>query len=59
MGLLLLNSLGGSKCGNCTGTVSRVFCREVYYTVSLFGRVHYRRFQCNVLTSGTCRRVSH
>ena len=25
-------------------TVSRVLCREVYYIVSLFGRVHYRRF---------------
>ena len=31
-------------CGNYTGNVSRVLCREVYYTVSLFGRVHYLRF---------------
>ena len=29
-------------CRNYTGTVSRVLCREVYYTVSLFGRVHYQ-----------------
>ena len=27
-----------------TETISRVLCREVCYTVSLFGRVHYRRF---------------
>ena len=26
---------------NYTGTVSCVLSREVYYTVSLFGRVHY------------------
>ena len=31
-------------CRNYTGTVSHVLCREVYYTVSLFGRVHYCRF---------------
>ena len=30
-------------CRNYTGTVSFVLCREVYYTVSLFGRVHYQR----------------
>ena len=33
-------------CGNCTVTVSRVLCREVYYTVSLFRRVHYPLFHC-------------
>jgi hypothetical protein len=27
-------------CRNHTKTVSRVFCREVYYTESLLGRVH-------------------
>ena len=31
---------------NCTGTVSHVLCREVYSSMSLFGRVHYRRFHC-------------
>ena len=31
-------------CRNHTGTVRRVLCREVYFTVSLFGRVHYMRF---------------
>ena len=31
-------------CRNYTGTVSRVLCREVYYTVSFLGRVHYRSF---------------
>ena len=30
-------------CRNYAGTVSRVLCREVYYTVSLFGGVHYWR----------------
>ena len=34
-------------CRNYTGTVNRVFCREVYCTVSLFGRVHYRRLYCS------------
>ena len=29
-------------CRNYTVTVSRVLCREVYYTVSFFGRVHYQ-----------------
>ena len=41
--------LGGSKCTydrNETRTTSRVLCREVYYTVSIFGRVHYQRFHC-------------
>ena len=33
-------------CRNYTGTVSHVLCREVYYTVSLFGRVHYQRVHC-------------
>ena len=27
-------------------TSSLVLCREVYCTVSLFGRIHYRRFHC-------------
>ena len=31
---------------NYTGTSSHVLCREVYYTVFLFGRVHYRRSHC-------------
>ena len=30
-------------CTNCTGAVSPVLCREVYFTVSIFGRVHYGR----------------
>ena len=30
-------------CRNYTGTISHVLCREVYYTVSSFGRVHYQR----------------
>ena len=40
--------LGGSKCivGIGTGTISHVLYREVCYTVSVFGRVHYRRFHC-------------
>ena len=33
-------------CRNYTGTVSHVLCGEVCYTVSLFGRVHYRRSHC-------------
>ena len=33
-------------CRNYTGTASLVLCREVYYTVSSFGRVHYQRFHC-------------
>ena len=48
--LMRSSSLGGSKCiagiiyWNCT---SHVLCREVYHTVSLFGRVHYNcRFHC-------------
>ena len=31
-------------CRNYTGTISCVLCREVYYTVPLFGRAHHRRF---------------
>ena len=34
-------------CRNYTGTVSLVLCREVYYTVSSCGRVHYQRFLCS------------
>ena len=53
-------------CRNYTGTVSHVLCREVYYTVSLFGRVHYQRFHCSLtlpffscsLISLVCRRSS-
>ena len=30
-------------CRKYTGTSSHVLCREVYYTVSLFGRVHHWR----------------
>ena len=26
--------------------ISLVFCRKVYYIVSLFGRVHCQRFYC-------------
>ena len=28
---------------------SCALCREVYYTVSLFGRVHYLRLYCNLI----------
>ena len=46
-----LSSFRGSK---CTKTMGRVIfldleqcpCREVYYTVSLFRRVHYQRCHC-------------
>ena len=46
-----LSSFRGSKCTKTIGhvifgTSNSVFCREVYYTVSLFWRVHYRRFHC-------------
>jgi hypothetical protein len=30
-------------------TASHVLCREVYYTVSLYRRVHYQRFHCSQL----------
>ena len=33
-------------CRNYSGTVSHVPCREVHYTVSILGRVHYQRFLC-------------
>ena len=33
-------------CRNYAGTVNRVLCREVCYTVSLFGRALYQRFHC-------------
>ena len=33
-------------CGNYTGTVSHVLCREVYKTLSLVGRAHCQRFHC-------------
>ena len=46
-----LSSFRGSKCtntiGHCNfGTSNSVLYREVYYTVSPFQRVHYRRFHC-------------
>ena len=46
-----LSSSRGSKCTKTIGhvifgTSNSVLCREVYYTVSLFRRVHYRRFHC-------------
>ena len=31
-------------CRNYIGTRSHVLCREVYYILFLFGRVHYQRF---------------
>ena len=37
-------------CRNYTGTVSHVLCREVYYTVSFLGSVHYQRFHCIMKT---------
>ena len=30
-----------------TGSISCVLCREVYYTVSIFGRTHCQRFHCS------------
>ena len=39
-------------CRNYTGTVSDVLCREVCYTVSLFGRVHYQRVHSKYITLG-------
>ena len=46
-----LSSFRGSKCTKTMGhvifgTSKSVLYREVYYTVSLFRRVHYRRFHC-------------
>ena len=46
-----LSSFRGSKCTKTIGhvifgTSNSVLCREVYYTLSLFRRVHYRRFHC-------------
>ena len=42
-------------CRNYTGTVSRVLCREVYYTVSSSGRVHYQRFTVCLHCHVSCR----
>ena len=42
------------SCRNYTGTVDHVLCREVYYTVSLFGRVHYQRFHCTACCTVHC-----
>ena len=44
-----LSSFRGSQCIKTIGhvifgTLSSALCREVYYTVSLFWRVHYQRF---------------
>ena len=49
-----VSSFRGSKCtitiGHVIfGTLNSVLCKEVYYTVSLFWRVHYWRFHCNIL----------
>ena len=46
-----LSSFRGSQCIKTIGhvifgTLNSVLCREVYYTVSLFQRVHYWRFHC-------------
>ena len=41
-------------CRNYTGTVSRALCREVYCTVSLFGRVHYQRFSPAIVCLEVC-----
>ena len=43
-----LSSFRGSIGHIIFGTSNSVLCREVYYTVSLFQRVHYRyrRFHC-------------
>ena len=41
-------------CRNYTGTKSRVLCREVCYTVSLLGRLHYQRIHCSLLDCPTC-----
>ena len=46
-----LSSFRGSKCTKTIGhvifgTSNSVLCREAYYTVSLFRRVHYQRFHC-------------
>ena len=39
-------------CKKYTGTIRRVLCREVHYTVYcvllIFGIVHYGRFHCNI-----------
>ena len=51
-----LSSFRGSQCpiGKIIfGTSNSVHCREVYYTVSLFRRVHYRRFHC-IYTHSPC-----
>ena len=44
-------------CRNYTGTVSRVLCREVYYTESLFGRVHYQRLHCSILSLTLAKQI--
>ena len=46
-----LSSFRDSKCTKTIGhvifgTSNSVLCGEVYYTVSLFQRVHYRRVHC-------------
>ena len=49
-----LSSFRGSQCiktiGNVIfGTSGSVLCREVYFRVFLFRRVHYRKFHCTPL----------
>ena len=38
--------VGAKYCRNYIRTVNHVLCREVSYTVPLFGRVHYQRLHC-------------
>ena len=61
-----LYSFRGSKCIRAIGrtifgTSTCVLCREVYYTVSLSRRVHYRRFHCSTQIAHTCtaNRIVH
>ena len=45
--MALLGSVFSKSCGEEVQyyeTTSHILCREVYYTVSLFGRVNYQRF---------------
>ena len=44
-------------CRNYTGTASCVLCREVDYTVSLFGEVSSYLFFFDLHLSGPCTRV--
>ena len=40
-------------CVNWNWDCKSVLCREVCYTVSLFGRVHYQRFHCTEMSNNT------